>query len=321
MYTGYIVQVLHLVDFSEPFALVIGPLFYLFVISMVNGIVPRKKILLHLIFPALYTVTQIPFLISTEDVKYNAYIIAYHPELPLKHWKLDYDPWMFILTEWHTELVLLSITLYLFLSIWFITRSFRARGESFWSPDSQALKTIRAGIFQIAAFSVVIFVVKLFNVNDTGDHLLAAFGALLVYATSFSVINRSGFFKQASLTEQTKYKSSSLTTSDQHELIQKLEGLLKTEKPFLQPDFSLAALAKLLRVTPHILSQAINDGLGKSFFELTAEYRIEEAKNLLIEQPNIKIEEIAEQVGYSSKSSFNTAFKKITGKTPSEFRK
>jgi AraC-like DNA-binding protein len=53
---------------------------------------------------------------------------------------------------------------------------------------------------------------------------------------------------------------------------------------------------------------------------MTAEYRVEEAKRLLREQRNVKVEEIAEQVGYNSKSSFNTAFKKLTGKTPSEFR-
>ena len=53
---------------------------------------------------------------------------------------------------------------------------------------------------------------------------------------------------------------------------------------------------------------------------MTAEYRIEEAKRLLKEKMNYKVEEIAEQVGYNSKSSFNTAFKKITGMTPSEWR-
>jgi YesN/AraC family two-component response regulator len=95
---------------------------------------------------------------------------------------------------------------------------------------------------------------------------------------------------------------------------------METEKPFLQSDFSLPQLADRLKLSVHIVSQVINDGLGKSFFEMTAEYRVATAKQLLKDQPNIKIEEIAEQVGYNSKSSFNTAFKKITGKTPSEFR-
>jgi AraC-like DNA-binding protein len=79
-------------------------------------------------------------------------------------------------------------------------------------------------------------------------------------------------------------------------------------------------LARMLGTSVHTLSQVINDGLGRNFFEMTAEYRVEEAKSLLKSQPNIKVEEIAVQVGYNSKSSFNTSFKKIAGKTPSEFR-
>lgn len=96
--------------------------------------------------------------------------------------------------------------------------------------------------------------------------------------------------------------------------------VMEKEKPFLNPSFSLPDLAEKLKISVHQLSQAINEGLNKSFFELTAEYRVNEAKRLLIDQPNIKIEGIAEQVGYHSKSSFNTVFKKITGKTPSEYR-
>jgi YesN/AraC family two-component response regulator len=82
----------------------------------------------------------------------------------------------------------------------------------------------------------------------------------------------------------------------------------------------LPDLAAGLRVSVHQLSQVINEGLGKSFFEMLAEYRIIAAKDILAVQKHIKIEEIAEMVGYSSKSSFNTAFKKITGLTPSEYR-
>ena len=95
---------------------------------------------------------------------------------------------------------------------------------------------------------------------------------------------------------------------------------MAADKPFLNSDFSLPELASQLKLSVHQLSQAINDGLGKSFFEMTAEYRIEEAKLLLKEKMNIKVEEIAEEVGYNSKSSFNTAFKKLTGMTPSEWR-
>lgn len=111
-----------------------------------------------------------------------------------------------------------------------------------------------------------------------------------------------------------------LTSEQQKEVLKKLNHILNTEKPFLKSDFSLPQLADRLRLSVHVVSQVINESLGKSFFEMTAEYRVEAAKQLLKDQPNIKIEEIAEQVGYNSKSSFNTAFKKLTGMTPSEFR-
>ena len=95
---------------------------------------------------------------------------------------------------------------------------------------------------------------------------------------------------------------------------------MSEQKPFLKTEFSLPDLAQQLGTSVHTLSQTINERLGKSFFEMVAEYRVGEAKKLLKDQPNIKVEEIAEQVGYNSKSSFNTVFKKLTGSTPSEFR-
>ena len=271
-------------------------------------------------FPVVYTVALIPFIISPIDCKYNAYINAYHPELPFRVVEPLFDPRMFLLTEWHTELVLISLGSYILLSCVEVVKEFRHRKESFWRPATFQLKILRDGILRMISFSVLIVIVKIFNKNDTGDHLFAAFGALLIYTTSFSVINRSGFFKQASLNEQQKYKSSTLSTEQLQTTLQKLKDTMHSEKPFLKSTFSLPDLAQKLNVSVHMLSQVINDGLGKSFFEMTAEFRIEEAKVLLIDKPNIKVEEIAEQVGYNSKSSFNTAFKKITGKTPSEFR-
>ncbi|HRJ31560.1 MAG TPA: helix-turn-helix domain-containing protein, partial [Cyclobacteriaceae bacterium] len=103
-------------------------------------------------------------------------------------------------------------------------------------------------------------------------------------------------------------------------LLTKLKKIMVDEKPYLRSDFSQPDLAKACGISVHQVSQVINDGLGKNFFEWVAGYRVEEAKKLLIDRPNIKVEEIAEQVGYNSKSSFNTVFKKITGNTPSEYR-
>ncbi len=78
-----------------------------------------------------------------------------------------------------------------------------------------------------------------------------------------------------------------------------------------------------MKLRPKLLSQAINEGLGKNFFEFINRYRIEEAKRLLTDPADKKITvlEVLYQVGFNSKSSFNTVFKKQTGLTPSEFKK
>ena len=132
-------------------------------------------------------------------------------------------------------------------------------------------------------------------------------------------MSQSTFFHQKNVK---KYEKSSLTNEIQENTLAKLQHLMDTEKPFLNPNFSLPNLSKRLSVSPHHLSQILNESLGQSFFDFTAQYRIEEAKRILKnpETQSIKIEEIAEMVGYNSKSAFNTAFKKLTGKTPSEFR-
>jgi AraC-like DNA-binding protein len=320
MYTGYIAHTLYLVDFSEPFALLIGPMLYFFVHSLTQEKVKSRTIWIHTAFPIIYTLAFVPFLIAPTDVKYNAWINAYHPDMPLRAWNLDYDPWMFGLTEWHTELVLISLATYITISAMEIVKSFHTRGERFWKPIHPSLRILRNRTLGMAAFLLSLLLVKILYKHDPGDHVMAAFGSLLIYINSISVIRSSGFFKQPSLTEAPKYKSSSLTDDQLRQGTARLREILNEQKLFIQPSFSLPELAQFMNVSVHTMSQIINDGMGKSFFELMAEYRIEEAKKKLLDHPNIKIEEIAEQVGYNSKSSFNTAFKKITGKTPSEFR-
>jgi AraC-like DNA-binding protein len=307
MYSGYIMNALYLVDFSEPLSFVIGPAFYFLVVSLIRGPVPQKYYW-HLAFPVLYLLMHIPFLILPDDFKYNAYVDSYRPDLSFRDVTYPYSPDKFMLIGDHALMTLISLCLYATLGTIEVVKAFQKKKESFWNPKHPVLRTLRLGSIQIISAFFIILLVKLFNKNDYGDHLLATY------------IKNSGFFKQASLNDQPKYKTSSLTNDQQEALLMKLQQCMATEKPFLKPDFSLPDLADQLKTTVHTLSQVINEGLNKTFFEMTAQYRIEEAKRLLKEKPNIKVEEIAEEVGYNSKSSFNTTFKKLTGQTPSEWR-
>ena len=119
-----------------------------------------------------------------------------------------------------------------------------------------------------------------------------------------------------------KYQKSSLDEATKEIILKGIEQQMKVEKYFKSSTASLSGLAKSINESSHHVSQVINEKLNQSFFEMLASYRVEEAKAILKTElgKKLTIEEIAEQVGYNSKSAFNTAFKKITSQTPSEFR-
>ena len=105
--------------------------------------------------------------------------------------------------------------------------------------------------------------------------------------------------------------------------IEKLISYMETEKPYLNPSLSLRNLADQMGMNSRELSIIINQKLNQHFFDFVNGYRIKEAMNILVDpaKKGETVLEILYEVGFNSKSSFNTAFKKHTGKTPTEFRK
>jgi AraC-like DNA-binding protein len=95
------------------------------------------------------------------------------------------------------------------------------------------------------------------------------------------------------------------------------------QKMYLNPDLTISMLVEQTGVSRHRLSQVINQKLGKNFNDFVNEYRVEEAKKLLVSPESHYLTNlaIAFEVGFNSKSTFYTVFKKNTGLTPSEFTK
>lgn len=104
---------------------------------------------------------------------------------------------------------------------------------------------------------------------------------------------------------------------------EKVIHLMETEKFFREEGLSVKDVADKIEEQPYIVSQAINSCLGKNFFELVNGYRVEESKNLMMDEKlsHLSMIGIAFEAGFSSKTAFNTAFKKHTGMTPSQFKK
>jgi AraC-like DNA-binding protein len=127
----------------------------------------------------------------------------------------------------------------------------------------------------------------------------------------------------ASFENNTKYANSKLSDLEKKKILELLQKHMDDKKPFLDSELSIELLANQLSIKPRTLSQVINELLQISFFEFINQYRIKEAQRLLTNPKDKKITilEVLYEVGFNSKSSFNTVFKKHTGLTPLEFKK
>jgi AraC-like DNA-binding protein len=104
------------------------------------------------------------------------------------------------------------------------------------------------------------------------------------------------------------------------EVGKKIDEMMRNQKFYLSSDLSLGVLAKKLSMPTRDLSMYINRNMGMNFWEFINGYRIEEAKqHLAVDSKSIT--DIYVEIGFSSKSVFNTFFKKKVGMTPSEYRR
>ena len=117
-----------------------------------------------------------------------------------------------------------------------------------------------------------------------------------------------------------KHKNRLLSEEDSKIIEEKLLEYLTIHKPYLNPELTLQQLAENIDVHSNVLSYVINTTLGKNFYDLINEYRIEEFINLYQNSyDKYTILALALDSGFNSKSAFNRNFKKIKGITPSEF--
>ncbi len=117
--------------------------------------------------------------------------------------------------------------------------------------------------------------------------------------------------------------SYSITEKQKNEHITALENILIDEKRFLDNNINLDSIASELNLSKGHLSRVINSELNTSFSDYVNSLRVEEAKSYLLnsEFSNYTLVAIGLEAGFNSKSTFNSAFKKVTGNTPSEFKK
>lgn len=105
-------------------------------------------------------------------------------------------------------------------------------------------------------------------------------------------------------------------------LVSKIILVMEQERLYLEPELTLQNLSDKLKAPSYQVSLALNEGMKKNFYDLVNGYRVEEAKRLLVDEKSrsFTILSVGFEAGFNSKTTFNTVFKKFTGLTPTEFR-
>ncbi len=323
-YTGYMADIAWLDNFSESFTFAIGPLFFLYVVSSLKGKIQTLQ-LLHLLPFLFYFFYNLLYVFQPTGFKYTEYVHAYYPEMNIDvvYPRFNTDP--LYLRRYLTELSVLYLLVYIVFPFLPIAQAFRKENISLFIRRYKNLSWLRNFTLALFVLLIVLILVKLTFGRDIGDFLVTSCLTLIIYGTSVSVIKSSFFFTDHlgdHLNSSKKYARSSLNEEDKAEILKKLTSGMENEKYYRNNLVSQAQLSKKLLIPAHHISQVINEKLNQSFFEFIAMYRIREAEQMLSNPDcsHLTVEDIAEEVGYISKSAFNKTFKKITGKTPSEYR-
>jgi AraC-like DNA-binding protein len=159
---------------------------------------------------------------------------------------------------------------------------------------------------------------KYYNLFRTFIELgFLAYSTTLVYkAISFPSIF-------ANLNFEKKYKNSPLTEMEMSKILDMLKNQMAVNKPYLSPEYSLKELSASSGIPQHHISQVLSNKLGTNFYDFVNRYRIEESLKWLKskDSEDKNILEILYEVGFNSKSVFNSSFRRFIGTTPSEYKK
>ena len=173
----------------------------------------------------------------------------------------------------------------------------------------------------LAIFSLKLAIFILWNVF--GLVAICIFLTGVFFILSFIIINMMVLFGLSNpdmLIQYFKYQRSAIDESYKSRCYTEIQSLLIHNKIYLDPLLNLERMARKLVIPEKQLSQIINECAGQNFNDYINQYRIAEARELLRSDDNKNVLSVAYEVGFNSKSTFNTAFKKFTNMTPTQYK-
>lgn len=321
---AYIQDYLDLMIFRWTICLLAMPLFYLYVLSVCYSDFKLKwKHLLHLLPIILVNLVFLPrlYLASDADMKLLSGDLDHMPEIYLIQILIEFQYVFYIV------------------SAFLILKKYREIYlENYTNPSTSTYKYL----FQMTTvFLIAHCLVALKNVLRYSDYrqiflwLNVVVGSVALFITCWLVmkaLNHPELFRginsKIQLTKdilpEVEEKTESKKVQDDviSSQISRLKQYMAEREPFLDPSLTIQELANQIDIPVRDLSVLINHHMDQHFFDFVNEYRIQKAMGILKDQSRsqLTVLEILYEVGFNSKSSFNTSFKKHTNLTPTAYR-
>lgn len=273
----------------------IGPFLYLYISSTIeeSKLKSSTKWIWHIV-PVFFVMIIIGY---------------YFPYFEYKHlWQRRYDGYLnwLLYLQWFIYIILAGKKIKFVLKKVLFKRK-QLEDQDFWL---------------VSIFLGVTFIFIAYLTSGYTSYIVGA----LSFSFSFYLIITIWIFKRKKrtasyLSKPVKYANKKINSDESENISKQLTLLFEEKELHKNPDLKLPELAKLIGVKTYYLSQYFNDNIKKSFATYINEYRIESATKMIESNNLLTIEAIGNECGFRSNSSFYTAFKKIKGLTPAQYKK
>lgn len=320
-----LIRIQHISSFIISMFLLHGPFLYLYVESLTTGKrKPSKRDLLHFI----------PFCSFLVYLLISSWFPDYSSRIRMDHVTINVEPpFIFLIFLIITALSGPVYFIVSFLKFKNINSNILNNFSTTKEVNLDWLKTL-VYIFGIIwsaliAIAIIHHVFHYASMAFCTDGLFLSLSAFIILVGYFGLRQKEIFTRFTNdahdfVTEQrAKYQNMPLSELEISDFIGRINSIMEHEKPFLNPEITLPELASLIHIPSYQLSRVINEKYGCNFFDFINGYRVNEVKNRLNNPAfsNLSLLGIAFDCGFNSKSAFNRIFKKMTGVTPSEYKK
>ncbi len=300
------------------------PTFYLYILSVCySDFKLRPKHLIHVL----------PFLIANLILLPRFYTVNLASKISF----LEQNRSMLEI-QFNHIFIHIQIVLYIIAAFMIISEAKKIYLENYTGASFESLKwlfqfTLALSFFYFIALLKNIFKFSAYpNISEWLKIGLFLFELLIISWYLFKALNNPSLFRNIDsklklvkniISEENKSLQLAVNEKEYNEELLKLKTYMIEEKPFLNPSLTIQDISNAIEIPVRDLSLLINHKLEQHFYDFVNSYRIENAMTILKDTTKNKVTilEILYDVGFNSKSSFNTAFKKHTRTTPTAYRK